>query len=196
MQEENLTPLSAITTPNYDILDQLENYEDYLSFYIQLEEAQAGVAWLKADTLLHMTKKLGNDSPAQLAKDLKLPPSTTANYIRVAKAFPPDKREELLTFSGHLEASFADSYNDSTGEFQGVKRFEWVKKAAEEQLPTRQLKKQISDSKQDDESIREIDDYVRDIFQFIGSLKDKAKKGDKEALAKIHQIHILIFENA
>ena len=190
-----LTPLSPITTPNYDILEQLENYEDYISFYIQLEEAQAGVAWMKADTLLHMTKKLGNDSPAQLAKDLKLPPSTTANYIRVAKAFPPDKREELLTFSGHLEASFADSYNDSTGEFVGTKRFEWVKKAAEDQLPTRQLKKQISDSKIEDESIREIDDYVRDIMQLVGHLKDRAKKGDRDSLNRIHDIHMKIFEH-
>src|SRR3990167_7527005 len=194
MDNDELVPVSSSIVPDYTLLDKLQNYEDYLSFYIQLEEAHKTFAWLKADTLLHMSKKLGQDSPTQLAKDLKLPPSTATNYIRVARAFPPNTREELTTFSGHLEASFADSYDDKTGTFEGNKRFDWVKKAAEENMPTRLLKREISESKEENSLKTAVELTVNEIFKYIVALKEKAIKGDVEARARIEQLHSELYE--
>ena len=189
MNNDELMQIGSSLTINYKFLDKLQTYEDYLSFYIQLEETHKTFAWLKADTLLHMTIKLGQDSPTQLAKDLKLPPSTATNYIRVARAFPPDTREELTTFSGHLEASFADSYDDKTGTFEGNKRFEWIKKAAEENMPTRLLKREISESKEENSLKHAVELTVNEIFKYIGALKERAIRGDVEARARIEEIH-------
>ena len=196
MDNTELVPIESKITLDYSILDKLQNYEDYLSFYIQLEETHKVFAWLKADTLLHMTQKLGQESPTQLAKDLKLPPSTATNYIRAARAFPPDTREELATFSAHLEASFADSYNDKEGTFEGEKRYEWIKKAADEMMPTRLLKREISESKEENNERNNIIKLAQDIMRYIGALKEKAIKGDAEARERIELLHSELYGKA
>lgn len=187
----DLSPLS----PSLKVLSQLDSYEDYLSFYVQLEEAHGMFAWLKADTLHQMQIKLGDNSPTQLAKDLKLPPSTVSNYIRAAKAFPSDKRDPLVSFSAHLEASFSDSYNDKTGIFDGINRFDWIEKAVAEQIPTRQLKREIALSKEDNPEKGHIVSMSQMIMHFIGALKDKAVKGDLEAKAKLENVYTFINES-
>lgn len=181
----DLSPLS----PSLNVLSQLDSYEDYLSFYVQLEEAHGLFAWLKADTLLQMQMKLGDNSPTQLAQDLKLPASTVSNYIRAAKAFPSDKRDPLVSFSAHLEASFSDSYDDKTGVFDGINRFTWIQKAVEQQIPTRQLKREIASSKEGSEEKTEIVQMVSHIMHFIGALKEKAIKGDIESKEKLGKIY-------
>src|SRR5574343_65829 len=73
-------------------IQNLSSYEDYLSYYITLDETSTAVAWLKADMLLDMHKKLGFSTLITFAKDIGQPCSTVANYIRVARAFPPERR--------------------------------------------------------------------------------------------------------
>lgn len=131
-----------------DILSKLETYEDYLSFYIQLDQASSAFAWLKADLLLQMSQKLGDKSLEQLGIDLNEKRSTVINYVRTAKAFPADKRDEAASFSIHFRASFADSFDDKTQEFNGEKRFKWVEKAVDEGLSTRELAEAIHSEKQ------------------------------------------------
>lgn len=194
MPQDELVQVTNSLSPDYSLLENLDSYEDYLSFYIQLEEAQAGVAWMKADTLLHMLDKLGNNSPVQLSKDLKLPTSTVSNYIRVARAFPVDKREPLMTFSAHLEASFADSYNDRTGEFNGEKRMKWIVKAAEDMMSTRQIKKEISESKEENTERNEIRELVKHIMNYVGAKRDQALKGDMDAKDSLKMLQEHIYE--
>ncbi len=129
------------------ILAKLETYEDYLSFYIQLDEAETEYSWLKADTLLQMTEKLGSNSLESLAKDIGKPPTTVVNYVRTAKAFPQEQRDPGVSFSHHYQASFADSFDDKTKEFNGEKRFEWLQKASEGHLSTRALAEEIRHQK-------------------------------------------------
>lgn len=131
-----------------DILNKLETYEDFLSFYIQLDQASSAFAWLKADLLFKMASKLGEKSIETLASDIKQPRSTVINYVRVARAFPQGQRDPGASFSIHFRASFADSYDDKNQLFQGKKRFEWVEKAIDEGMSTRELGEAIQRDKQ------------------------------------------------
>lgn len=131
-----------------EILGKLESYEDYLSFYIQLEQASTAFAWLKADLLFQMASKLGEKSIEQLARDINQPRSTVVNYVRTARAFPQEKRDLAASFSIHFRASFADSYDDKTGEFNGEERYKWVEKAIDEGMSTRVLGDAIQREKQ------------------------------------------------
>jgi len=122
-----------------EILEKLESYEDYLSFYIQLEQASTAFAWLKADLLFQMASKLGETSVEQLARDINQPRSTVVNYVRAARAFPKETRNIEASYSIHFKAAFADSYDDKTGKFDGETRFKWVEKAVDEGMSTRIL---------------------------------------------------------
>ena len=145
----DLVPTSDLNPIGLDstILSKLETYEDYLSYYQQIDEAAGAFTWLKADTLAQMAKTMGDKSLEQLGKDIREKKSTVSNYVRTARAFPMDKREPAVSFSTHFQASFADSFNDKQGEFQGEKRFEWIKKAAEQNLSSNQVYRGIQEAK-------------------------------------------------
>lgn len=200
-----LTPV-AVTTPigiDHSILAKLESYEDYLSFYIQLEEADAAFSWLRADTLLQMTQKLGGTSLLQLSKDLRQKHSTVINYVRVAKAFPVDKRESLASFSAHFQASFADSFNDKSQEFNGEKRFTWIKKVAEEGMSVRELAHEIKQEKTkelaqtDEEAAWKFDamNKAGELIKLIEGLLYYSKNGDKTAYDKLVGIYNKVYDS-
>lgn len=130
-----------------NILSKLETYQDYVSFYIQLDEAETEYSWLKADTLLQMTEKLGTRSLEALSKEVGKPATTVVNYVRTAKAFPQETRDPGVSFSHHYQASFADKLDEKTQEFKGEKRFEWLQKASEEHMSTRALAEEIRQEK-------------------------------------------------
>lgn len=131
------------------ILSKLATYEDFLSYYIQLSQAHDSVSWVKADLLLQMQKKLGEGGLVQLSKELRQPASTVSTYIRAAKAFPLDKRDPALSFTIHLHASYADSYDDKKGVFWGEERFRWLEQAADGAWSSRKLLAEIQDKKTD-----------------------------------------------
>ncbi len=193
VEQENLSP---------SFLDKLENYEDYLSFYMQLEEASTAFSWLKADTLHRMNQKLGDKSLEQLAKDLKQKKSTVVSYIRVAKAFPQETRNPAASFSAHYQASYADSFNDKTQEFTGEKRFVWIQKATDDNLSTREIaegiqaeKRQLLSETDGDEVARAQDaiDKVKKMKILLDGLLKAARKGDNDAYQKIIIIHDKIY---
>lgn len=193
IEKENLSPA---------LLDKLENYEDYLSFYMQLEEASTAFSWLKADTLHKMAGDLGDKSLEQLSKDLKQKKSTVISYIRVAKAFPEETRNPLASFSAHYQASYADSFNDKTQEFQGEKRFEWIEKAAIENLSTREIAEGIQEEKrkalaetsgEEEAQIQEAKDKVKKMKILLDALLKATRRGDMDAYQKIINIHDKIY---
>lgn len=135
------------TTLTEDVLQNLDSYEDYLGYYTQLDEAATSVSWVKADLLVHMQNKLGDKSIQALSKDIKQPYTTVVNYIRVARAFPPDRRLSNVAFTHHYQASYADTYDENTKKFTGEARFKWIEKAADEHLSVRGLIEQVHVSK-------------------------------------------------
>ena len=131
-----------------EVLNNLESYGDFLSYYVQLEEATTTVSWLKADLLAEFSNRQGETSLGKLALDINEPFPTVTNYIRTSRAFPPDTRIPNVPFSSHMIASFSDSYNDKEKRFETDNRFGWVEKAADEKLTTRKLDQLIKKEKE------------------------------------------------
>ncbi len=151
-------PNNSLAIVNQDIpvaLDQseiakLQAWEDWVTYYLQLGEASNSFSWYKADLLLALFQKFGGDSLDKFATDVKEPRSTVTNYVRTARAFPAEKRIPHLSFTHHFQASYADSYNEKTKEFEGENRYELLEKAADSNLSTRALQDEVKESKKDD----------------------------------------------
>lgn len=199
----NETALSTIENNSLaldsKVLENLESYDDFLSYYIQIDQTSSAFSWLKADLLFKMTQKLGDNSVRKLAEDIKQPVSTIVNYTRTAMAFPPEKREEGASFSIHFQASFADSLDEKSREFDGGKRFEWLEKAIDNNMSTRKLAEEIQLQKsgvpeiQDAESAKmfqEAQSAVMEIKKHVDNLyKDVRRNNDKDAYFEIIKIH-------
>jgi len=203
MSDSALTPSSDNSLSlDKNVLEQLESYDDFLSFYIQLDQTSSAFSWLKADLLLKMTDKLGNDSVKKLAQDIHQPASTIVNYTRTALAFPPETREEGASFSAHFQASFADSLDEKTKEFQSDKRFEWLEKSIDENMSTRKLAEQIQIEKtggelpktnEDRQMQIEAQSAVIEVSKYMNSLlKEVKRKNSQEAYFEIVKVHQFI----
>ena len=131
-----------------EIKKYLVNWEDFISYWTNLSAVSNSVSWVKADLLLHLHEKLGGEALDKFATDINEPRSTVTNYMRTAKAFPPEKRIPHLSFTAHMVSSFADKFNDQTGEFEGESRYEWAQTAADEAMPTRKLQDEIRQEKE------------------------------------------------
>lgn len=131
-------------------INKLQAWEDWVTYYLQLGEASNSFSWYKADLLLALYGKFGEGSLDKFASDVKEPKSTVINYVRTARAFPPDKRIAHLSFTHHFQASYADSFNEKTNEFEGELRHELLAKAADDNLSTRALQDEVKESKKTD----------------------------------------------
>ena len=129
-------------------LANVETYEDFVSLYIQLDEANSTISWYKADVLNTMVSRFGDKSLDQLSMDLGQPRSTISNYSRTAIAFPKDKRHEEVSFSLHFQASYADEFDETTRTFKSDDRFEVLDKAIDDGLSVRKLAETIKQSKE------------------------------------------------
>lgn len=153
-----LMPDNSLATINQDIpisldkneIAKLQGWEDWITYYLQLGEASNSFSWYKADLLLALFGKFGEGSLDKFASDVKEPKSTVINYVRTARAFPPEKRIAHLSFTHHFQASYADSFNEKTKEFEGEERYELLAKAADSGLSTRALQDEVKESKKTD----------------------------------------------
>lgn len=144
---DELASIATGTLLNPTPLDQLTDWESFISYYLQLDELDNYTSWTKADLLLKLSEKYGESSLAQFAKDVHKPHGTIINYIRTARAFPPEKRFLESTFTMHMVASFADSYDDKERGFTSVERYDWIEKAADNKWSTRSLVDEIKREK-------------------------------------------------
>lgn len=205
MSETALTPINDNPNPlalDASILDNLDSYDDFLSLYIQLDQTSSAFSWLKADLLLRMTQKLGDNSVQKLAEDIKQPASTIVNYTRTALAFPPEKREEGASFSLHFQASFADSLPDKSKGFETDKRFEWLERAMDENMSTRKLAEQIQiektggelpKSNEDRQMQMEAQSAAIEVKKYVENLLKEVKRHQsKEAYFEIIKVHQFI----
>lgn len=154
---DNLPALPVETSLALDpsISAQLQTPEDYKLFGQKFIAGQTALSWWLADLVADCRRKFDKDTAIELGTDLGLASSTIMSYIRVSKAFAPDQRIGTLSFSHHFTAAFADTYNDETGEFEGDNRFNFLEKALDQGLSTRELKAQIDHDKKLHELQRE-----------------------------------------
>jgi len=146
---------SALVLPNevpmsldLETKKKLVSWEDFISYYTQLSEAENSFSWIKADVLIALADKFGDQSLEKVSIDIGVPRSTVVNYVRTARAFPPEKRISALSFSHHFQASFEDSYDEKKGEFSTDNRFEMIEKAVDENLSTRDIRDEVQEKKQ------------------------------------------------
>ena len=125
----------------------IESWEDFIAYYQKLSELSANVSWHKADTLLALSQKFGYESLEKFAQQIDEPRSTVVSYVRVARAFPPEKREDVVPFSTHLTASYIDSYDEKTKDFASEQRFDLLEKAADNQLSNRAVQQEVQKEK-------------------------------------------------
>lgn len=165
-----------------NILEKLTTYEDFLAFYLSLEEASGALSWVKADLFVKFAEKHGYDSVEALSKDIKQPKSTITNYIRTGKAFPIEKRIPTLSFSHHFQSSFIDSFNGE--EFSSEERFKLVERAADENLSTRQIAEIVKGIREEDPAKKEAETQLNRIFAFLRGLY---KEGKYEEIKNIYE---------
>lgn len=128
---------------------ELQTWEEWITYYLQLSEASNAFSWHKADFLSQLYDKFGGESLEKFAADVGEPRSTVVNYVRVSRAFPPDKRVPHLSFTHHYQASFADSYDEAKKEFVTDSRFQIIEGAADRNISTRELKEEIKEAKEE-----------------------------------------------
>ena len=147
-----MSNLPATQQPNsldISVLQNIQSYDEFLDFYISLDQNTTALSWFKADLLYDMYKKLGESSLEKFAQDTKQPRSTITNYVRTSRAFPPDKRDNGASFSLHFQASYADSFDRTTQDFVGEKRFKVLEEAVDKNMSTRKLAETLQKEKQD-----------------------------------------------
>jgi hypothetical protein len=125
----------------------VKNWEDFIAYYQRLSEFSHNVSWHKADTLLALSQQFGYSSLEKFAKQIGEPRSTVVGYVRVARAFPPEKRIDVVPFTAHLAASYIDPYDEVTKEFTSEKRFQLLETAADEGLSTRAVNDKVQEDK-------------------------------------------------
>lgn len=204
MFENSLLPYNADALAlDPKILENFKTYDDYLGYYIELEQASSTFSWLKADLLGNMVQKLGDNSVVKLAGDIRQPQSTIANYARVSAAFPVEKRDVGASFSLHFQASFADSLDENSHQFSGEKRFEWLDRAIDEHMSTRALAEAIQDEKLgvqdlsqgDAKMVADAQSLVIEIKKNLDLLlKEVKRKSDKNAYFKIIRLKEVLNE--
>jgi hypothetical protein len=141
MEETALVPIAP------QIPETITTWSDYVAYYNELENLNVNLSWHKADLLLSLAEKFGDKSLEEFSYQIKEPRSTVVSYVRVARAFPPEKREGVVPFSVHLACSFVDSYDEKTKSFNGENRYQWLEKAIDENLSTRKINYEIQEEK-------------------------------------------------
>jgi len=193
--ENSLTPENIGLSTK--ILNELSNYDDFINFYVQIDQAANGFSWMKADTLKTMEDRLGLASLKAMSKELGENYSTLVSYIRVSRAFPSDTRQEGASFSLHFQASFADSYNAETKEFASEDRFDWRNKALDNNLSTRTLQKQIQESKETVQEKEEKSIYqlmAEEIRSGVATLTKLAQQGNPQCQVMLEKIKGILDE--
>lgn len=156
-----------------EVLQNLTSYDDFLNFYVQIDQAVNGFSWMKADALMAMETRLGDSSLKEMSKELGENYSTLVSYIRVSRAFPAEKRDIGASFSLHFQASFADRYDHKTKEFSGEERFGWRDKALDQNMSTRSLQREIQEVKEpksedpQDDLYRKMGEEIRKDISFL-----------------------------
>ena len=130
MKKNNLAiqNINGVRLSREDI-DQAKEWDDLIGLWHNTTEVDRLAQWYKGDIAVRIGIIFGEDSLGQFAQEVGESRSALDNYRRVARAFPPDKRDYNLPFYTFLAASLADSFDKGKKEFASERRFGWVEKA-------------------------------------------------------------------
>lgn len=172
---------------DYKDIDKAEEWEDLIGLWHIASEVDKYSQWYKGDIAARIGVKFGEDSLGQFAQEVGENRSTLDNYRRVARAFPPTKRNYNVPFSIFLASSFADSFNKKDQKFESNKRFDWIEKAEERKWSFQRLRYELGATQQLEAGSTHFDlcvDYVKKFENIL--LQTKLKKKEwKQIIKKI-----------
>ena len=181
-----------------EVLNTLKQYDDFVNFYVQIDQAANGVSWMKADMLSAMETRLGDSSLRALSSEIGQNYSTLVSYVRVSKAFPYETRDEGASFSLHFQASFADSYSSDSKDFDGDERFAWIQKALDDNMSTRTLAAEIRESKAVEEETTPVSPFTllaETIRRDLATLTRFANDGNQQSQLILQKIKGVLDDN-
>jgi hypothetical protein len=126
-----------------NILSQAEDWEDFISLWLQTKEFEQSVQWLKGDIACKIAIKYGEKSLIKFAQETNESYQTIIAYRRVSKAFDFNKRLLNLTWSHYFIASQTDKFLKGSDDFETNNRFDWLNKAHDNQWGARRLAEEI-----------------------------------------------------
>lgn len=124
-------------------LDKAEDWESFISLWMISKDIDARNQWFKGDIANRVAIVHGESSLSKFAEDVHEKRVTLENYRRVARAFPKDVRGYNITWTHYFLASYTDSYNKKTNEFESEERFKWIEKANDEGWSTTRMAQEI-----------------------------------------------------
>jgi hypothetical protein len=113
-------------------LRQAKTWEDLLSCWMESKTMETIVQWYKGDIADKVVSVYGEKSLKKFAEDIHENETTIAEYRRVSRAFPTEKRGLNLKWTHYQVASYADSYSKADQKFATDERFGWIDKACDE----------------------------------------------------------------
>lgn len=91
-----------VETPSYQLVEQAgKDWTQLVELAKMAKEVGNNTQWLWADIALSVINNFGVDSLDEFGTESMLKKETLAKYSRVAKAWPPEKRQLEMSFSHH-----------------------------------------------------------------------------------------------
>lgn len=149
MKMKTNQPLPKIQANNFVFdpkayLDNATTLDDFAEAWRAADLVDNALKWYRGDIAVKVVDKFQEAGLAELAELLSVNYSTLNEYRRVARAYPPDKRNFNQSWSNYLIASRSDSYDTNQNQFKTEERYDWLEQAEVNNWNTRRLAAEIS----------------------------------------------------
>ena len=158
VQEGQIISEDPITLNPLD-LDKADTWEDFVCLWNISQEIDVRNQWFKGDIANKVEVIYGEKSLDKFSEDVHEKRVTVEGFRRVARAFPRDTRNPILSWTHYFLASFTDSFKKGEGKFEGNERFKWIGRAADESWSTTRLAEEIKKEQALTEGKQSIFDY-------------------------------------
>jgi hypothetical protein len=180
-EPEQIEVIEEPITLNPIDLERAEDWEDFISLWMISKDIDVRNQWFKGDIANRVVVVHGENSLSKFAEDVHEKRVTLENYRRVARAFPKDVRGYNITWTHYFLASYTDSYNKKTNEFQSEERFKWIQKANDESWSTTRLAQEI---KKQNALVSDHQDIFTYYEEYLGKVGHVLLHMEKEQLTK------------
>lgn len=143
MEEKALVKYNEPLVIQPDLVDNAEDWEDFVSLWTLSQELDQRNQWFKGDIANRLTVKFGEETLNKFSREVGEGYQTVVGYRRVARAFERGRRLLNVPWSIYLIASQTDSFDKKELKFKSDNRDEWVAKAHDNQWSARRLSEEI-----------------------------------------------------
>lgn len=179
--------LEAPVTLDPQDINKATEWEDFVSLWMISKDIDIKNQWYKGDIANQVAVVHGENSLYKFAEEVQESSRTMEHYRRVSRAFPHEQRGWNLSWTHYLVASFADSFNKGTKNFDGQERYKWIEDAHDGNWSTSRLQAEIKKQK----SVADSGDVFQYYFDYIGKVRNVLMHVEKQSLSD-EQKHQLV----